>query len=34
MDSPPPVRSGPDGKYPVPMPGILAHHEYKMGKMS
>jgi len=34
MDSPPPVHSGPDGKYPVPMPGILAHHEYKMGKMS
>jgi predicted dehydrogenase len=34
MDSPPPVRSGPDGKYPVPMPGILTHHEYKMDKMS
>jgi predicted dehydrogenase len=34
MDSPPPVRSGPDGKYPVPMPGLLAHHEYKMDKMS
>jgi predicted dehydrogenase len=34
MDSPPPVRSGPDGKYPVPMPGIITHHEYKMDKMS
>jgi predicted dehydrogenase len=31
MDSPPPVRSGPDGKYPIPMPGIIIHHEYDLG---
>jgi hypothetical protein len=30
MDSPPPVRSGPDSKYPIPMPGIITHHEYAM----
>jgi len=30
MDSPPPLRSGPDGAYPVPMPGLLGRHEYKM----
>jgi predicted dehydrogenase len=31
MDSPPPLRSGPDGKYPVPMPGLIGHHEFKIG---
>jgi predicted dehydrogenase len=30
MDSPPPLRSGPDGKYPVPMPGLIGHHEFKI----
>ncbi len=30
MDSPPPVRSGADGKYPIPMPGIITKHEYAM----
>jgi predicted dehydrogenase len=28
MDSPPPLRSGPDGKYPVPEPGIKLDREY------
>lgn len=28
MDSPAPLKSGPDGKYPVPMPGILKQREY------
>jgi hypothetical protein len=28
MDSPPPLRSGPDGKYPIPMPGIKKDREY------
>jgi predicted dehydrogenase len=28
MDSPPPLRSGPDGKYPIPMPGIVKDREY------
>ena len=28
MDSPAPVRAGPDGKYPVPRPGILTDREY------
>jgi predicted dehydrogenase len=28
MDSPAPVRAGPDGKYPVPQPGILTDQEY------
>ncbi len=28
MDSPPPLKSGADGKYPVPMPGILKDREY------
>ena len=28
MDSPPPLRSGADGKYPIPMPGIITQHEY------
>ncbi len=30
MDSPPPVKSDADGKYPVPLPGIIKHHEYAM----
>jgi predicted dehydrogenase len=29
MDSPPPLKSGPDGKYPIPMPGILKDREWK-----
>ncbi|MEO7297607.1 MAG: Gfo/Idh/MocA family oxidoreductase [Verrucomicrobiota bacterium] len=29
MDSPPPVVSDKDGKYPVPMPGINKKHEYE-----
>jgi len=28
MDSPAPVQAGPDGKYPVPQPGILKQREY------
>jgi predicted dehydrogenase len=28
MDSPAPVHAGPDGKYPVPQPGILKQREY------
>ena len=28
MDSPAPLKGGPDGKYPVPMPGILKQREY------
>jgi len=28
MDSPPPVKAGPDGKYPVPQPGIVTDREY------
>jgi len=28
LDSPPPLRSKPDGTYPIPMPGILKHSEY------
>jgi len=28
MNSPAPLKSGPDGKYPVPMPGITKQHEY------
>ena len=27
-DSPAPLQAGPDGKYPVPMPGINRKHEY------
>ncbi len=34
MDSPPPLRSGPDGKYPVPMPGLIGHHEFKIEKLT
>ncbi|MEO5803592.1 MAG: gfo/Idh/MocA family oxidoreductase [Verrucomicrobiota bacterium] len=29
MDSPPPVRSDKDGKYPVPQPGLNKKHEYE-----
>ena len=28
MNSPAPLRAGPDGKYPVPMPGIVTKREY------
>jgi len=28
MDSPPPVQKGPDGRYPVPMPGMKGDKEY------
>jgi len=28
MDSPAPVQAGPDGKYPVPQPGIITKREY------
>ncbi len=28
MDSPAPLRAGPDGKYPIPQPGILKDREY------
>jgi hypothetical protein len=28
MDSPAPLQAGPDGKYPVPMPGINTQTEY------
>ena len=28
MDSPSPLRAGPDGKYPVPQPGIVTKREY------
>jgi predicted dehydrogenase len=31
MDSPPPLKSDANGKYPVPMPGIIIHHEYALG---
>jgi hypothetical protein len=30
MDSPPPLRSRPDGSYPIPKPGLLEHHEYEL----
>jgi predicted dehydrogenase len=30
MDSPPPLKSDANGKYPIPMPGIVIHHEYAM----
>jgi predicted dehydrogenase len=33
MDSPPPLRSGPDGKYPIPTPGLLGKHEFKIDKL-
>ena len=28
MDSPAPLRASTDGKYPVPMPGIITNREY------
>jgi hypothetical protein len=28
MDSPAPLQAGPDGKYPVPQPGIKKNREY------
>jgi predicted dehydrogenase len=34
MDSPPPLRSGPDGKYPIPMPGLIGKHEFKIDKLT
>jgi predicted dehydrogenase len=33
MDSPPPLRSAEDGTYPIPMPGIITHHEYDVKAM-
>jgi hypothetical protein len=27
-DSPAPLRAGPDGKYPVPQPGVVRDREY------
>ena len=30
MDSPAPVRAGPDGAYPRPMPGMIINHEYAL----
>ena len=29
MDSPPPLKSDSDGRYPIPLPGTLKHEEYK-----
>lgn len=31
MDSPPPLKSAPDGAYPLPRPGITIRHEYDIG---
>ena len=28
MDSPAPLRAGPDGKYPLPQPGITTQREF------
>ena len=28
LDGPAPLRAGPDGKYPVPQPGIMKNREY------
>ena len=28
MDSPPPVKSDEEGKYPIPMPGMIGPQEY------
>jgi hypothetical protein len=28
LDSPSPLPAGPDGKYPVPMPGLVKDREY------
>jgi hypothetical protein len=30
LDSPPPLRSSPEGAYPVPRPGIVTGHEYPL----
>ncbi|MBU6401484.1 MAG: gfo/Idh/MocA family oxidoreductase, partial [Verrucomicrobia bacterium] len=30
MDSPPPLRSDADGKYPIPMPGLIGDLEYRV----
>ena len=30
MESAPPLKSNADGTYPIPMPGIITHHEYAM----
>jgi len=30
LSSPPPLRSGADGRYPVPMPGLIGKHEFKI----
>ena len=32
MDSPAPLPAGPDGKYPIPMPGISKKREYQVEK--
>jgi predicted dehydrogenase len=32
MDSPPPLHSAADGTYPIPMPGIITHHEYGVSR--
>ena len=29
MSSPPPLKAGADGKYPIPMPGIVKQTEYE-----
>jgi predicted dehydrogenase len=31
MDSPPPLKSDADGKYPIPMPGLIGKKEYEPG---
>src|SRR5207247_3769480 len=28
MESPAPLKAGPDGRYPIPMPGVEKHREY------
>ena len=30
MDSPPPLKSNSDGKYPIPMPGVVKNREYQV----
>jgi predicted dehydrogenase len=30
MDSPPPLKADAEGKYPIPMPGIVKHQEYQI----
>src|SRR5262249_34530335 len=32
MDSPAPLKAGPDGKYPVPQPGITTKREYELAR--